>query len=314
MIAASALATPVEDLRRAFPEQLQENVSLAPYTAARIGGPADALLTVRSREELLLAAQLLWKLELPYYMLGGGSNILISDQGIRGVVVLNQAKEVRFEEDPEPSVWAESGAGLGALARRAVERGWAGLEWAATIPGTIGGAGVGNAGAHGGDVAGSLESAEILRRDVGPEKWSTEQLDYDYRTSWLKRNPGQAIVLSAIFRLELSDRDSLRKQLAEFIEQRQATQPTGASWGSMFKNPPGDYAGRLIERAGLKGERRGDAEISELHANFFLNRGGAQASDVWELIELAKKRVAEEFGIELELEIELMGDWGGGVV
>ncbi len=311
MIAAAALATAVDDLRQAFPEQLQENVSLAPYTAARIGGSADALLTVRSREELLLATQLLWKLELPFQILGGGSNVLVSDRGVRGVVVLNQAKEVHFESDPEPSAWAESGVALGALARRAVERGWAGLEWAASIPGTVGGAVVGNAGAHGGDVAGSLLTAEILTRELGPETWSSERLDYDYRTSWLKRNPGQAVVLSATFRLEPSDRDSLRKRLAEFIEHRQATQPTGASWGSMFKNPKGDYAGRLIEAAGLKGERRGAAEISELHANFFLNRGGAQASDVRELIQLAKDRVAEEFGIELELEIELMGEWDG---
>ncbi len=184
-----------------------------------------------------------------------------------------------------------------------------GLEWAATVPGSVGGAVVGNAGAHGGDTAGSLDRAGILHREHGRREWGVDELGFGYRTSWLKRNPGQAVVLNGGFRLEQSNTESVRAKLAEFNEYRQRTQPTGASLGSMFQNPPGDHAGRLIEAAGLKGARRGEVEISTLHANFFVNRGGGRASDVYALIQLARQTVSERFGVELELEIELVGNW-----
>lgn len=316
----------VEQLRQAFPQGVELGASLAPHTAARLGGPAEVLLTVRSGEELRRAVELAWSLGLPLRVLGGGSNVLVSDAGVKGVVVLNQAKAVRFEQ---PGVWAESGANFGSVARRCVENGLAGLEWAATVPGTIGGAVVGNAGAHGGEVVDVLKSAELLLRDgdlgerppEGPasgwhapgrvETWPTERLDLSYRQSWLKRNPGRAVVLSATFRLAPGDAAASRQRVTELTEYRKRTQPSGASWGSMFKNPPGDHAGRLIDAAGLKGTRRGEAEISTLHANFFLNRGGAKAADVWELLQLARRKVAEQFGVELELEVELIGEWGG---
>lgn len=314
----------IERLRRAFPQGVEENASLAPHTAARLGGPAEVLLTVRSGAELRRAAELIWSLDLPLRILGGGSNVLVSDAGVKGVVVLNQAKAVRIED---PGVWAESGAFTGTVARRCVEHGLAGLEWAATVPGTIGGAVVGNAGAHGGEISDVLESADLLLRGGGSEgepdgsaaeaaptgrveTWPADRLAFDYRQSWLKRNPNQAVVLSASFRLEPGDPETLTSRVAELTDYRRRTQPTGASWGSMFKNPKGDHAGRLIDEAGLKGERRGEAEISTLHANFFLNRGEAKAADVWELLKFARRRVAEQFGIELELEIELVGEWG----
>lgn len=293
-------------LRREFPGALQSGAPLARYTAARIGGPAEHLLTVESAEELARAMQRIWELELEVVILGGGSNVLIADRGVSGVVVLNHARSVEFDQT---GVQAESGAVIGTIARRAVERGMAGLEWAGTVPGTVGGAVVGNAGAHDGDTAGSLEYAQVLHREHGRAQWPPERLEFDYRSSWLKRHPGQAAVLGARFYLEPSDPQTTKGRLAEFVEHRRRTQPGGASIGSMFANPPGDYAGRLIEAAGLKGERRGQAEISPLHANFFINHGGAQASDVYALIQTARKRVAEEFGIELELEIELLGDW-----
>jgi UDP-N-acetylmuramate dehydrogenase len=296
----------IEQVRAAFPEDLQSGAPLAPYTAARIGGPAEYLLTVRSAAELEQAVGMLWELELEFRILGGGSNVLVADEGVSGVVVLNQARSVRFEDQ---SVHAESGAVLGTVARRAVERGLSGLEWAATVPGTIGGAVVGNAGAHGGDTAGSLEQAEILHRQEGRSSWGAEQLEFSYRESWLKRNPGQAVVLAASFGLEPSEPELAKAKMQEFIDYRRKTQPTGASLGSMFKNPEGDYAGRLIEAAGLKGERRGGAEISSVHANFFVNHGDASASDVYGLIETARERVADQFGVDLELEIELLGDW-----
>lgn len=299
---------PNEELHRAFPERLLENAPLAQYTAARIGGPAEYLLTVHTADELARAAEQLWEIDRDFCLLGGGSNVLVSDQGISGVVIVNQAKAVTFEQQ---GVWAESGASLGSIARRAVEKGLSGLEWAATVPGTIGGAIVGNSGAHGGDTAGSLENVEVMHREQGRADWSAEQLEFGYRTSWLKQNPGKAVVLAGRFSLSPSEPSEIQARMEEFVEYRRQTQPTGASIGSMFKNPPGEYAGRLIEAAGLKGERRGEAEISQKHANFFVNHGGASAEDVYALIQLAQRRVAEESGVDLELEVELLGDWEG---
>ena len=301
-------------LREAFGVRLQQDVPLAPYTSARIGGAADFLLVVRSSVELAATTKVLWEIGIPFRMLGAGSNVLVADAGVRDVVLLNQARQVRFSEDEtEPGAWAESGAGLGVLARRAVERGWSGLEWAVTVPGTLGGAVAGNAGAHGSDMASCLLMAEILQRNGQAESWPVERLEYSYRDSWLKRHPGLAVVLSATVRLSLSTTEETRARAAEFVAQRQASQPPGASMGSMFRNPPDDFAGRLIEAAGLKGLRRGAAEISPLHANFFVNRGGATAADVWGLVKAAREKVAEQSGIRLELEIELLGDWPMGI-
>ena len=240
--------------------------------------------------------------------------MLVADEGVREVVLLNEARDVRFGESGLTTrVEAESGASLGSVARRASERGLSGLEWAATIPGTVGGAVVGNAGAHGGDVAGSLETAEILQPPDRLEGWPVERFEYGYRTSWLKRHPTQAVVVAAAFRLQPSNPEVTRARMEANILARQRTQPPGASWGSMFKNPPGDFAGRLIEEAGLKGTRAGQAEISDLHANFFLNQGGASSADVAELLIQVRRKVREMHGIELELEIELIGQWPSDV-
>lgn len=297
-------------LQAAFKDQLQTHASLAPFTSARIGGPAEVLITVQAAEEMVEAARTVWDLGLSFVILGGGSNILVSDDGIPGVVILNKARAIEFIEGQDSlKVRAESGASLGNLARRAAERGWSGLEWAATVPGTVGGAVVGNAGAHGGDTAGDLVMAEILQRNKGLEAWSAEKLAFEYRGSWLKHNPGQAVVISATFALSASTPKACKEKIKTFVAQRQETQPAGASMGSMFKNPPGKYAGRLIDQAGLKGLQQGDAQISEKHANFFINHGNARATDVYQLIERARKEVQAKFGIHLELEIELVGDW-----
>jgi len=297
-------------LKARYGDQLQINAPLAPYTSARIGGPADALLVVDSSKALLDAAEILWDLAVPFMILGGGSNVLVADQGFRGCVLLNHARMVRFEEmDQEQYVWAESGASFGSLARRAVDRGWSGLEWAVTIPGTVGGAVVGNAGAHGGDVAGALAMAEILQPGIPPEPWPVERLEYAYRSSWLKRNPGQAVVLAAQFQLEQGSRADTKALAGTFVSQRQATQPSGASWGSMFKNPPGESAGKLIEAAGYKGYQVGAVQVSEKHANFFINLGGATAVDVLALIRTVQAEVFARFGVQLELEIALVGEW-----
>lgn len=306
---------PLPTLRAAFGDRLQENVLLAPYTSARIGGPADALLTATSADELAETVSRLWELDIPYVTLGGGSNVLVSDRGVRGVVVLNRAKDVRFDKgsplrgsDDRPKVRAEAGVVIANLARRAAAHGLGGLEWAAAVPGTVGGAVYGNAGAFGGDMAGSLIHAELLT-EQGRKTWSVEKMEYGYRTSALKRRALKVVVLSAELRLEHSAREVVSVKISEFSERRRATQPPGASMGSMFKNPPGDFAGRLIEAAGLKGKRIGTAEISPVHANFFINHGQTKAEDVRALVNLAQKTVAEKLGVNLELEIELIGEW-----
>jgi len=305
----SAAILPLHALRAAFGKRLRPGVSIARYTSARIGGSSDALVDVHSAEELAEAAQTLWKLDLPFIVLGGGSNMLVSDAGVREVVLLNQSSRVKFGDESQPTVWAESGASLGAIARQAARKGLGGLEWAAGIPGTLGGALVGNAGAHGGDLSMVLDLADILHREKGKLQWSAADLAFKYRESWLKRYPGQAVVLSAQLALSPKAEREIRAQMDTFLAYRRLTQPPGASMGSMFKNPSGDSAGRLIEAAGLKGKRIGNAQISPLHGNFFLNSGEARAVDVYALIQEARRAVQAQFGIELELEIELVGEW-----
>jgi len=299
---------PLPALRTAFGDRLQVNVPLAPYTSARIGGPADALVTVSSADELAETIARLWEMDVPYVLLGGGSNVLVSDRGLRGVAVLNRAKDVRFDNGDKPRVRAEAGTVFANLARRCASHGLSGLEWAAAVPGTVGGAVYGNAGAFGGDMAGSLLQAEVLT-EAGRETWPVEKFGYGYRTSALKRGDLKGIVLSAEFGLESSTKEAVSVKIAQFSMRRKATQPPGASMGSMFKNPPGDFAGRLIEAAGLKGARIGAAEISPVHANFFINHGQTRAEDVHALVRLAQTTVAEKFGVSLELEIELIGEW-----
>jgi UDP-N-acetylmuramate dehydrogenase len=304
----TVITAPIDTLYAKLGDKVKENVSLAPYTSARIGGPADILITAESADELARTIKLLWKLDLDFIMLGGGSNVLVSDKGVRGVVVLNRAKAVRFHNGDEPSVTAESGVIFSNLANRCAAKGFAGLEWAATVPGTIGGAVYGNAGAFGGDTAGNLILAEILTEDAR-EKCPVEQMGYGYRTSVLKRGELDGIVLAAELRLSNSTKEDVTVKIEQFSAHRKSTQPPGASMGSMFKNPNGDYAGRLIEESGLKGMRIGNAEISPMHGNFFVNHANTKADDIFALIQLVQKTVKEKQGVDLELEIELIGEW-----
>jgi UDP-N-acetylmuramate dehydrogenase len=295
-------------LRLKFGASVQEYIPLAPYTSARIGGVADIFVTVKSATELMDAMKVLWDYGMPYYILGAGSNVLVSDKGVRGVVVLDRAKEVRFESGDQPTVWCEAGVTLSNLANRCISKGLAGLEWAATVPGTVGGAVYGNAGAFGGDMSNNLIWAEVMT-EAGCEKLTVEQMGYGYRTSALKRGGNKAIVISAMLRLKNSNNEEVSAKISEFSERRKSAQPPGASMGSMFKNPAGDHAGRLIEAAGLKGTRIGNAEISTKHGNFFINHGETKAEDVRALIRLVQETVFNKFGLELELEVELAGEW-----
>ncbi len=308
MMFMTNILSAVDVLRQRFGAAVQEHVVLAQYTSARIGGPADVLVTVKSADELADAMHLIWEHDLPHVILGGGSNVLVSDNGVRGVVVLNRAKEVRFETGDPPQVWCEAGVVIANLAKRCASKGLAGLEWSATVPGTVGGAVYGNAGAFGGDMNDNLVWAELCT-GAGREKLSVEQMAYGYRTSVLKRGERKGIILSALLKLKNATREEVSVKIEQFSARRKATQPPGASMGSMFKNPEGDYAGRLIEAAGLKGIRIGSAEISTVHGNFFINHGETKAEDVRALVRLAQKTVLEKFGVTLELEIELVGEW-----
>ena len=309
----------IQTLRDVFGTRLQENVSMKRYTAARIGGAADVMITVETSAELVEVTKICWERNIPFTILGSGSNVLVSDTGVRQVVVLNHAKKIVFNPNSQPAlVWAESGANFGILARQAAAKGLSGLEWAAGIPGTVGGAIYGNAGAHGSDMSHNLLMANILhlsqingnhRQEILQEEWSVERFEYAYRSSSIKRQPGQVVVLSGLLKLNQSTPEAVRAKMDEYTALRRNSQPSGASLGSIFKNPAGDYAGRVIEAAGLKGKKMGKVEISQKHANFFINQDSATASDYAALIRLVQKEVSEKFGISLELEIELLGDW-----
>jgi UDP-N-acetylmuramate dehydrogenase len=292
-----------------FGDRLLHDEPLAKYTAARLGGPADTLIVARTVPELIFAAHVAWAGGGAYRIIGGGANILAADAGFRGLVIVNRAGGVTLGADGV--VTAESGANLSTLARRCMKRGLRGLEWAVSVPGTVGGAAINNAGAHGGDMARDVRSVTV-HRPGGAVTLTNAELAYAYRESALKQANESFLVTSVTLALEPgADPAVLQAQAAEYVAHRKRTQPPGASLGSIFKNPPGDYAGRLIEAAGLKGIQRGDVKISEQHANFFVNAGaGGTAADYLALIRLAQQTVADRFGVTLEPEIQLVGDFG----
>ncbi len=244
---------------------------------------------------------------MPVRVLGGGANVLVSDAGVRGLVVLNHVTTLEFDGD---SVCASAGHSLTTLARRCAARGLAGFEWAASVPGTLGGAVVNNAGAHGGDMAGCVESADVLDAEQGRLVSNLTDLAYGYRTSALKaRADRRFLVLGALLKLSPGDPAAISARIDEFVAYRKRTQPPGASLGSIFKNPPGDYAGRLIEACGLKGLTVGGVQVSPVHGNFFVHRGGATATDYSALIDRVQAAVFEQTGVRLEPEIERLGEW-----
>ncbi len=301
---------PIKDLIETFGSKLHENIVMANFTTAQVGGPVPALISIQSLDDLIKASEMLWERGIPFIILGSGSNILVSDQGLDCIILHNRAHNIKINtKSDSPSIEAESGAILGTVARQSALRGLSGMEWAAPVPGTVGGAVYGNAGAHGSDMAASLKMAKILHKDKGIEDWPVEKLAYEYRSSILKRERMPVVVLSAILNAAASSKEEAWERIMTYQAHRKETQPPGASMGSMFKNPPGDYAGRLIEAAGLKGRRIGRAMISPVHANFIINLDGASAKDIWQLMTLAQETVHEKFGVKLEPEIELIGEF-----
>jgi UDP-N-acetylmuramate dehydrogenase len=305
---------------------IQPQAPLAGLTTMKVGGAADYLATVQGVEQLIQLVRWAREASLPYFVLGGGSNILISDAGIRGLVIYNRCRQVRVDQpaircfghtDWRPYLFAESGAAMAGVARASIKAGLAGLEWAVSVPGTVGGAVVGNAGAHGGEVKDNLENALLIDETGEVCEYTVADFQYAYRDSTLKRRQPlragfKAVVLSANFRLEHGDAATSSARAEQFLNHRRQTQPVEPSLGSTFVNPAGDHAGRLIEAAGLKGVRSGGAEISRLHANFIVNPGGvggATATDVMNLIQLVQTTVAQRFGVQLEREVQLVGEW-----
>jgi len=301
-------------LAAAFGDRPRRDESLARHTTLRLGGPAEVWLPVESADELMTAIKLARQFQVPAFMLGGGANLLITDGVIRGLVIENRCSRVDFPPEVERSpgervtLTVESGVNLPNLARRCANKGLSGLEWAVGVPGTIGGAVVNNAGAYGSDMARSLTRIELLSPG-GEQVWQpVEWFEYGYRISKLKKQKSAWIVLKAELKMVVASPDEVETTMNTYNTRRKTSQPPGATIGSMFKNPPGDYAGRLIEAAGLKGYRVGQAQISPIHANFFQNMGEATATDMLTLIDVARGAVKEKFDIELELEIEVVGE------
>lgn len=290
-----------------YHDRLLRDEPLARYTAARLGGAADMLYVAReSVDELAAVVSAAWAQGVPVRVLGGGANVLIHDSGVRGLVVINSVAQVTFDHDPHAEV--SSGHGMIVLARKCAARGLAGFEWAVSVPGTVGGGVVNNAGAHGGDMAGNVITVDVLDRGLGRQTLTNADLAYGYRTSALKARGGAGfVVLAAHLAFTTDDPAAIEARMEANIAHRKRTQPPGASLGSIFKNPTGDYAGRLIEACGLKGYSIGSAQVSPIHANFFINTAHATSADYAALIDYVQAEVERQTGVRLETEIERLG-------
>ncbi len=278
---------------------------MSKHTSLHVGGPADIFVRVVSEADLRGAVAVARQHEVPVFLLGGGTNLLVSDGGIRGVVIENAWSEATVDGEV---VTAASGTPTAHVAAVAARSGIVGLEWMATVPGTVGGAVHGNAGAFGYETADALVDAELM--DLNGDTWvaANEQLGFAYRTSALQGTP--VIVVRARFRGRPGDRAEAVRRIKEMANERAAKQPLAQpNTGSIFRNPPGDFAGRLIDACGLKGHRLGGAMVSEKHANFIVNTGTGSASDVLGLMRLCQRTVKERFGVDLVPEVEVVGEW-----
>ncbi|MGA7672076.1 MAG: UDP-N-acetylmuramate dehydrogenase [Nitrolancea sp.] len=296
---------------------IRRDRALSLHTTFRIGGPADFLVRASTADEVRAAVDWGRERDLPITVIGGGSNLLVGDGGIRGLVILvrapgKQVDDVYEVEDlgNEVRLLVPAQAPISWLGHLTAEHGWEGMEWAAGLPGVVGGAVVNNAGAHGTETKDHLESIEVFDLEGDIETWPLARLEPAYRHTVLKvaPRPRRWIVLSATFRLPKGDADSLTTLATEHARWRRQAQPTGACAGSVFTNPEGTYAGYLIEQAGLKGRRVGGVMVSELHGNFLVNTGDATAKDVREIIAIVQDEVRRQFNIDLHPEIEQIGE------
>jgi len=290
--------------------------SMSKHTTFGIGGPADLFAVAQTLSELRRLVRLSWEHDVGYTIMGGGANVLVADKGIRGLVIQNRCARIDIsagEDGQTQLVKAESGAALSEVARETMSYGLAGLEWAVDVPGTVGGAVVGNAGAFGGYISDSLRSALVFSPMHGERWWPSAELKLDYRSSVFKGSKDTdgfpPVVLAALFVLRSGDESQIREQARQYSQRRLESQPVGPSAGSVFKRTAQYPAGFLIENAGLKGTRIGGAVVSPQHANFIVNLGTATAQDVRQLIETIEESVYRKFKVKLEREIEFIGEW-----
>jgi UDP-N-acetylmuramate dehydrogenase len=285
---------------------LAEDAPMAPLTTLRVGGAADRLVVVRTRDELLAALDLARDAEVPWFILGNGSDLVVADAGIRGLVIRNRARSVAIDGE---RLQADGGAPMALLVRRCVAAGLAGLEFGTSIPGTLGGAVWANAGAHGREMRDVIVMVEAWDPSTGGlASLEGGACDFAYRDSRFKHSA--EVVVAATLALDRDAPDAIAARVAANQAQRVATQPLAdQNAGSVFRNPPGDHAGRLIDAAGLKGLRVGTASVSTLHANFIVTDREARAADVRALGDRVRAEVSARFGIDLAYEIEFVGEW-----
>lgn len=284
--------------------RLQQEL-LSGHTTFRIGGPAQYYLIPENREEVGEAIVFAKEKQLPYYVIGKGSNMLFSDQGYLGVVIeIGKGMEaLRIKEDG--TVIAEAGISLGAMSLQLAREGWAGFAFAGGIPGTLGGAITMNAGAYGGEIKDCILSAKVMTPDGKIVELTKDELELGYRTSVIQKK--SYLVLEGTFRFTQGDPDEIQKAIRELNQRRRDKQPLEyPSAGSTFKRPEGYFAGKLIEDAGLRGYRVGDAQVSEKHCGFVVNRGEATSEEVRQLIVDVQKKVMETFGVKLEPEVRIV--------
>lgn len=292
----------ISDIKQFFRGHIAINEPMSKYTWMRVGGPADYYVEPADKQDLAEIVKYFQANNYPFFMLGRGSNIIVSDDGVRCAVINLETTlaNVRMEGD---LVIAEAGVHLPKFVDFCIQHELAGVEMLAGIPASIGGAVVMNAGAHGGETADHIVEVEVLRAGT-IQVIRKEHAGFAYRTSGFAND----VVLSASFRLQKGDKEEMGRRRRELILKRNATQPlTLPNSGSMFKNPAGMYAAKLIEQAGLKGKRIGNAQISEKHANFIVNLGDAKALDVVMLVDLVRRTVHQNSGVLLELEVKLIG-------
>ena len=313
MIAAFDAIAIGTEIQRRIGVKTSRDEPLARFTTMRVGGPADLFATAHNTFELRALVRFARTRGLPHFVLGRGSDVVIADAGVRGLVIQVRAEGSRIDG---ARYIADAGVQMARAATETQHAGLTGLEFGLAIPGTVGGAVWANAGAHGADVAGVLESARLLAADGSEAVVPVAELALAYRDSRLKHggpHAAQELLIEATFGLAPADPDTIKTRLDEIRHWRQAHQPIGLpSAGSVFRNPPNDSAGRLIEAAGLKGLRIGGALVSEKHANFIVNDQKGSAADVRRLAEQVRAEIEARYGVRLEFEIQFIGDWEAG--
>jgi UDP-N-acetylmuramate dehydrogenase len=296
----------IRDVRERIRGEIKEDEPMARHTSFRIGGPADAWAQPSTREDLFALIGMCIEKGVPHMIIGRGTNILVRDGGFRGVIINLEKACAKMDKSP-PTLVAGSAVSLGALARAAAESGLAGLEFCSGIPGSVGGGLATNAGAWGKNLCDKLERAIVYDKEaLASRTIAKSEIDLGYRKSNLA---AFGVILEAVFALEADDAQAVKDRMKQYRIQRSESQPPGSgSAGCVFKNPPGGYAGALIDALGFKGFMHGDAMVSDVHANFIINTGSAGADDVLAIIDEIKRRALETSGIELEEEIEVVGE------